>query len=169
MESCLARALVEEMNIVSRGIVSVEILLTDNDSTLKSCFRFPENSGKLRDGLFEPKILVNPSHRVKVMIKGILSLVISTKILIMWNISTTLGCANILSFILYDTTQMILNFLKTWWPLWSTYLVIASFVMPIGTEIKKSMWELIKGSNRRLKKVSDSPILVKSIPWNTQH
>ena len=78
MESSICRNLLEEINAFTKGRVSIGTLVTDDDSTLRSHCRTLENGGKLLKGVPGPLFLADPSHRIKVMTKGIFTLVTST-------------------------------------------------------------------------------------------
>ena len=79
MEALLCRQLVEEIHFRSDGMMKVEDLVTDDDSTLRDHCSSEENGGKLRSGVSQPKFLADPTHRTKVMVRPIFGLVQSTK------------------------------------------------------------------------------------------
>ena len=80
MEATLARIMVEEVNQLLNGSYVIGTMVTDDDSTLRRHCSSVENGGKLRDGVPEPRFLVDPGHRVKVMVQPIFAMVTTTKI-----------------------------------------------------------------------------------------
>ena len=78
MESSLCRILLEQINDITNGRVSVGILVTDDYSMLRSHCRSKMNGGKLKEGVVEPRFLADPSHRVKVMVKSVFELFSNT-------------------------------------------------------------------------------------------
>ena len=79
MESVLCRILLEEVNEVSKSKVFVSEVVFDDDSTLRSYCRTPQNGGELCDGVREPKFVVDPTHRTKVWVKASYKLIKQTK------------------------------------------------------------------------------------------
>ena len=75
MEALLCRQLVEEVHFGSNGLMKVEDIVTDDDSTLRDHCSSVENGGKLRPGVSQPKFLADPTHRTKVMVRLIFGLV----------------------------------------------------------------------------------------------
>ena len=64
---------------MSKGKVFVQEVVSDDNYTLRSYCRTPDNGGELGDGVREPKFLADPTHRIKVWIKAIYKLVKQTK------------------------------------------------------------------------------------------
>ena len=79
MESALALNLLKHMNDEYKGLVHVGKIITDDDSIMRSHYKQVRNGGKLLNNIPEPIFLADPSHRVKVMCKGIFALVSDTK------------------------------------------------------------------------------------------
>ena len=79
MEATLARTMVEEVSLLSKGKVAIGTMVTDDDSTLRRHCSSTENGGKLLAGVPEPIFLADPGHRVKVMVKPIFTMVTTTK------------------------------------------------------------------------------------------
>ena len=79
MESSLCRSLLEDISTLTKVRVSIRILVTDDDSILRSHCRSLENGDRLLEGVPYPLLLADLSHRVKVMFKGIFALMSSTK------------------------------------------------------------------------------------------
>ena len=77
MEATAALELI--INLDGQGI-SVEFIVSDDDSTMRAHLKhIGSDKGKLPIGVFEPTFLCDPSHRVKVMVKDIFGLALSSK------------------------------------------------------------------------------------------
>ena len=60
--------------------IGVEFIVSDNDSTMHAHLKHIGNDkGKLPMNVIEPTFLCDPSHRVKVMVKDIFGLALSSK------------------------------------------------------------------------------------------
>ena len=55
--------------------INAGTLVTDDNPTLRRHCKLMKNGEKLKDRVCEPKFLADPSHRIKVMVKHIFSLV----------------------------------------------------------------------------------------------
>ena len=75
----MCRQMLEELYEKTSLKVYIGDIVSDDDSTLrKHCF-FESKGGKLKEEVCEPKYLVDPSHRTKVMVKPVFNLVTKTK------------------------------------------------------------------------------------------
>ena len=61
------------------GLVYVEEIVTDDDSTMRSHCKNKKNGGNLPDEIPQPIFLADPSHRIKVMCKPIFAMVSNNK------------------------------------------------------------------------------------------
>ena len=79
MESALALTLVLAIHEKYNGLVYVEQIITDDNSTMQSHLKNVKNGGKLPDHIRQPSFGADPSHRIKVMCKPIFAMVSDTK------------------------------------------------------------------------------------------
>ena len=61
------------------GRVYCKVLVSDDDSTMRSHLQHSENGGKLDNSIPQPDFLADPSHRIKVMAAPFFKLVKDTK------------------------------------------------------------------------------------------
>ena len=79
MEATLAKMLLVEVYDSTDRRVNVGNIVTEDDSTMRKHCRSVGSGGSLRNGIYEPKFLAYPDHRVKVMVKSIYSKVNNTE------------------------------------------------------------------------------------------
>ena len=80
MESALALILVIAIYEEFNGLVFIENIVTDDDSTMRSHIKNIKNGGgKLPDYIPQPIFLADPSHRIKVMCAQIFVMISDTR------------------------------------------------------------------------------------------
>ena len=79
MEAGVALEMVTEMCQNTDGRLYIELLVSDDDSSMRSHLRHFENDGKLPANVPEPSFLADPSHRIKTMCSPIYKMITGTK------------------------------------------------------------------------------------------
>ena len=72
-------AAVVKVKEIFNGLVYINELVTDDDSTMRAHLKNISNGGKLPYIINEPQFLADPSHRVKVMCKPLFAMVTESK------------------------------------------------------------------------------------------
>uniref|UniRef100_A0A7S0C7E0 Mutator-like transposase domain-containing protein n=1 Tax=Proboscia inermis TaxID=420281 RepID=A0A7S0C7E0_9STRA len=67
MEAAVAMDLIVAVHDKTDGRVYCEVLVSDDDSTMRSHLQHSDNGGKLDNSIPQPNFLADPSHRIKVM------------------------------------------------------------------------------------------------------
>ena len=78
MEAAVAMDLIVAVYEKTDGRVHCEVLVSDDDSTMRSHLQHSENGGKLDGSIPQPDFLADPSHCIKVMAPPIFKLVKDT-------------------------------------------------------------------------------------------
>ena len=79
MDTAVAMDLIVAVYEKMDGRVYCDVLVSDDDSTMRSHLQHSENGGKLDNSTPQPDFLADPSHRIKVMATPIFKLVKDTK------------------------------------------------------------------------------------------
>ena len=79
MEAALSLKLLTKINHEYDQHVYVDHLVSDDDSTLRSHCQNQQHGGKLPNEIPSPTYLADPSHRIKVMVKGVFALASKNK------------------------------------------------------------------------------------------